>query len=49
MGRKVSFAAVFANITSRGALPDETSIHKAEMTAIKVALKKYIKEKTKDG
>ena len=33
-GRKVGLATVFANITRRGALPKEASIHPAEMTLI---------------
>ena len=41
---KVVFAAVFTDINSEGALPEEVSIHKAEMTR-KVALKMiHIKE-----
>ena len=35
---KVGLAAVFEDITKRGALPEEASIHTAEMTAIKTAL-----------
>ena len=35
IGRKVGFAAVFMNTTRRGALPEEASIHTAEMTVIK--------------
>ena len=38
-GRKVGFAAVFADITRRGTLPEETSIQTAEMIATKVAMK----------
>ena len=38
-GRKVGFAAVFTDTTRRGALPEEASIHTAEMTAIKIAMK----------
>ena len=38
-GRKVGFAAVFTNITRRGALLEEVSIHTAEMTAIKTGMK----------
>ena len=38
-GKKVGLAAVFEDATRRGALPEEASIHTAEMTAIKVALK----------
>ena len=30
-GRKVGFAAVFTDITRRGALPEEASIHTVEM------------------
>ena len=39
IGRKVGFAAVFTDTTRRGALPEEASIHTAEMTAIKIAMK----------
>ena len=35
---QVGFAAVFEDIT-RGALPEETSIHKSIMTVIKIAQK----------
>ena len=38
-GKKVGLAAVFDDATRRGALSEEASIHTAEMTAIKVALK----------
>ena len=38
-GRKVGFAAVFTDITKRGTLPEEASIHTAEMTAIETAMK----------
>ena len=38
-GKKVGLATVFKDATRRGALPEEASIHTAEMTAIKVALK----------
>ena len=34
-GRKVGYAAVFTDSTRRGALPEEASIHTAEMTAMK--------------
>ena len=34
-GRKVGYAAVFADTTRRGALLDETSTHTVEMTAMK--------------
>ena len=43
IGRKVGFAAVFADITRRGALPGEASIHTAEMTAIKIAMREIQK------
>ena len=35
IGRKVDYAAVFADTTRRGVLPEEASIHTAEMTAMK--------------
>ena len=34
-GRKVGYAAVFTDSTKRGALPEEATIHTAEMTAMK--------------
>ena len=34
-GRKVGCAAVFTDITRRGTLPEEASIHTPEMTAMK--------------
>ena len=34
----VGFAAVLVNITRRGALTEEASIHSAEMTAIKIIM-----------
>ena len=34
-GRKVDFASVLTDITRRGALPEEVSIHIAEMTAMR--------------
>ena len=42
-GRKVSYVAVFTDTTRRRALPEEVSIHTAEMTAIKIAtnIQKY--------
>ena len=43
MRRKVGFIAVFADSTRSEALPKEASIHRAEMTAIKVALKEIYK------
>ena len=36
-GKKVDFEAVFVNITRRGMLPEEASIHTAEMTSIKTS------------
>ena len=44
MGRKVSFAVVFTDINRREALPVEISIHTAEMTAIKEALRNGVDE-----
>ena len=45
--RKVSFAEVFTDITRRGALFEETSIHTDEMTAMKVLLKEVHKKEDK--
>ena len=42
--RKVSFAAVFRDITSREALLEEASIHTAEMTAIKIPMREIQKK-----
>ena len=42
MIRKEGFAAVFTDITRKGILPEESSIHTAKMTTIEVALKIYI-------
>ena len=36
--RKVGYAAVFTDTTRRGAFPEESSTHTAEMTAIKTAI-----------
>ena len=36
---KVGFAALFLDITIKGALPEEASVHTAEMIAIKPTLK----------
>ena len=44
MESKIDFAVVFTNFIRSVALPEEASIHSAEMRAIKVALE----EKTKD-
>ena len=44
-GRKVGFAAVFADLTRRGTLPEGASIHTVEMTAIKTTLKEIQKER----
>ena len=45
-GKKVGFAAVFEDITRRGALPEDASIHTAETTAIKIAIREIQNEKT---
>ena len=45
--KNVGFAAVFTNITRRGALPEEAFIHTTKMTAIKIALKEIYKRKDK--
>ena len=42
-GKKVGFAAVSTDISRRGDLPEEASIHTAEMTAINVVLKEVHK------
>ena len=42
----MGFAAVFADISRRGALPEEASILTAEMSAIKIAMRE--KQKRKD-
>ena len=47
MGEKVGFAAVFTDITRRGALPENASIHTPKMNAIKVALKEIHKREDK--
>ena len=49
MVRKVGFAAVFTNITKREFLPEEVSIHTAEMTGIKVALREIHKRDDSNG
>ena len=46
-GRNVGFAAVFMNITKRGELPEEASIHTAEITAIKTVLREIQKRENK--
>ena len=46
IGRKVGFAAIFADITRRGSF-SEASIHTAEMVVIKIALKKTHKRENK--
>ena len=38
-GRKVGFAAVIADIIKGGVLPEEASVHTAEITAIKIAMR----------
>ena len=47
MERKVGCAVVFTDMSRKGALPEEASIHTAEMTAIKVVLKEIHKRKDK--
>ena len=47
MERKEGFAVVFTDITRKGAIPEEASIHTAEMTAINVALMELHKKKDK--
>ena len=44
-GRKLSFAAVLEGITRRGTLPEEASIHTAEMIAIKTAMRQIQKKR----
>ena len=41
--KTVSFMAAFMDITRRGDLHEESSIHTVEMTAIKIALKEIYK------
>ena len=41
---KVGFSAVFSDIIRRKALPNESSIHTAEITAMKTKLKGKTKE-----
>ena len=48
MRRKVGFATVFTEISRKGALPEEASIFIAEITAIKVALKKIHRREVKN-
>ena len=36
---KVGFAPVFTDMIRRGALPEEASIHTAEITIIKIAMR----------
>ena len=43
-GKKVGLAAVFEDMTKRGALLEEASVHTAEMKAIKTALKETKKK-----
>ena len=44
MGRKVGFSAVFKDVTKRGVLSEETLIHTAKMSAIKVTSKEICKK-----
>ena len=46
-GRKVGFAVAFMDNTRREPLPKEASIHTAEMTAIKTALREIQKREDK--
>ena len=43
MKRKVGFAAVFTDITSKGALSEDASTHTVKLTAIKLSLKEIHK------
>ena len=47
MGRKVGFETIFTDHPRREALPEKASIHTAELTEIKVALKKIHKREEK--
>ena len=47
--KRLSFAAVYIDVTRRGALLLEVSIQTAEMTAIKIVFKETTKEKTNNG
>ena len=47
IGKKVCFSAAFTDVPRRGALPEETSIHTAEMTAIKIPLREIHKREDK--
>ena len=42
-GRKVGFAAVVKDITRRGTLPEDASIHTDEITAIKITMREIQK------
>ena len=44
MKKKAGFAVVFIDITIRGVLPEEVSIHTAKVTAIKIELKEIHKK-----
>ena len=44
-GRKVVYTAVFTDTARKGALPEEVSIHTAEMTAINKTAMKETKER----
>ena len=48
-GKKVGLAAVFEDTAKRGARPEEASIHTAEMTGIKTALKEIKKRREITG
>ena len=45
IGEKIGFSAVFADITRSETLPEEASIHKAEMTAIKIGMREIQKKR----
>ena len=42
-GRKAGFAAIYVEITRKGAQPEKASIYTAEMTAIKIAMREIEK------
>ena len=44
-GQLAWFAAVSPNITRKGILPEETSVHTVEMSAIKTDLKEIYRKK----
>ena len=44
-GRKVGCAAILTDITRKGSLPEEASIHTTEMTILKIAVREIKKER----